>query len=286
MAPASEDVVVSSSTSRQQPASLQQQQQLFPHRRLPTPTTAAAAAVGMVALAVLVRRGRVSKARLVELAAAILGGLLSSSCCTLQLVLNSFSLGCAGRRRPGGLRMLYMCGLILTSRFDQHQAGFAVLDKARPLFLALTFTSLAYKTWRYDIRLHRAPFRSLPTWFIAAALAGSPALVRAANRRRGLAAAVEAEKAQVVPIQFKVTGMKCEACGSGLRNALEATSPGVRADVLFDEGVVYVEQEGGTGELELEAAVRTVFEHRGYTAERVPTRTTAVADVKAGSTME
>jgi copper chaperone CopZ len=230
-------------------------------------TTAAAAAIGMVALAVLlVRKGRISKGRLLELAAAAVGGLLSSSCCTIQLVLNSLSLGCA---------------------------GFAVLDTFRPLFLALTFSSLAYKTWRYDIRVHRNPLRSLPTWLIAAALASSPAVVRAINRRRGLAALASLEEetqlelakkqSQHGPLKFRVTGMKCEACGNGLRNALEAMDGGggkVKADVLFEEGVIYIERDGAAGgdDEGLEAAVQNCVEEMGYVVERVlPASTRAAA---------
>lgn len=231
-----------------------QQEQLRQLARRPssTPTAVAATVVGALALAaLLVRKGRLSKGRLLELAAATVGGLLSSSCCTVQLVLNSLSLGCA---------------------------GFAVLDKFRPVFLALTFSSLAYKTWRYDIRMHRAPLRSLPTWLIAAALASSPALVRAVNRRRGLAAlaeertpAIAEPKTPAGPLKFRVTGMKCEACGNGLRNALEAMGGGVKADVLFEEGVIYVERDAAKDERELETAVQTVVDEMGYVCERVHT---------------
>lgn len=272
-------LLAAAATDPGSPMTPQQQQELRQLARRPaaTPSTVAAAVIGALALAaLLVRKGRLSKGRLLELAAATVGGLLSSSCCTIQLVLNSLSLGCA---------------------------GFAVLDKVRPLFLALTFSSLAYKTWRYDIRVHRAPLRSLSTWLLAAALASSPAILRAVNRRRGLAALMGEEldaaagpgkmtaktqpapgpdgpaavqQQQVVvgsggPLKFRVTGMKCEACGNGLRNALEAMGPGVRVDVLFEEGVIYVGRgEGaGRGERELEAAVMTVVDEMGYVCERV-----------------
>lgn len=274
--------------SASSPMTPQQQQELRQLARRPaaTPSTVAATVVGALALAaLLVRKGRLSKGRLVELAAATLGGLLSSSCCTVQLVLNSLSLGCA---------------------------GFAVLDRLRPLFLALTFSSLAYKTWRYDIRMHRAPLRSLPTWLIAAALASSPAILRTINRRRGLAARLDEpmvatadtrakpllalapdtpttvhqqqqQSQHLGPLKFRVTGMKCEACGNGLRNALEAMGSDVRADVLFEEGVIYVERGGvGRNERELEAAVLTVVDEMGYVCERllpVQQQSTATAAV-------
>lgn len=52
---------------------------------------------------------------------AVLGGLLSSSCCVLQLLLNALSVGCA---------------------------GFSALTPYRPLFLALTASSLGAAHWR------------------------------------------------------------------------------------------------------------------------------------------
>lgn len=52
---------------------------------------------------------------------AVLGGLLSSSCCVLQLFLNALSVGCA---------------------------GFSALTPYRPLFLALTASSLGATHWR------------------------------------------------------------------------------------------------------------------------------------------
>lgn len=219
-------------------------------------TSTATALVGVVTLlVVLVRKGKISKARLAELAAATLGGLLSSSCCTIQLVLNSISMGCA---------------------------GFAVLDRFRPFFLLATFSSLAYKTWRYDVRMHKDPLRSLPTWLIALTLACSPSIVRHVNRWGGLQQQQqqlfiehkEQQAAVALPLlKFKVEGMKCEACGNGLKNALQAIDGedcGVQADVLFAEGIVYVDgrktKKDGQG---LEEAVVDVMRAKGYSCVRV-----------------
>lgn len=185
-----------------------------------TRATAATAMVSMLVLAVvLLRKGRVSKGRLVELLAATVGGLLSSSCCAVQLVLNSISVGCA---------------------------GFAVLDRFRPLFLLLTFSSLAYKTVTYDVHLHKKPLRSLPTWLVAVALASAPVLVRRLNRG-GLsmgswssASSLHGTAPRPVMLRYRVRGMKCEACANGLKNALEALGD-LRADVMFEQGVVLLE---------------------------------------------
>lgn len=216
--------------------------------------------VGVLALAVvLLRKGRVSKARLVELLVATVGGLLSSSCCALQLLLNSISVGCA---------------------------GFAVLDRFRPLFLCLTFSSLAYKTVAYDLRLHKNPWRSLPTWLVAVALASAPVLVRRLNRGGLSLGSLSSPSSssllgnvpqRPVMLQYSVRGMKCEACANGLKNALEALRGDLQADVLFEEGVVFLvagiaTARGETGEKEttasvlqaLEQGIAEVIEERGY----------------------
>jgi copper chaperone CopZ len=226
-----------------------------------TRATAATAMVGVLALSVvLLRKGRVSKARLVELLAATVGGLLSSSCCAVQLLLNSISVGCA---------------------------GFAVLDRFRPLFLCLTFSSLAYKTVAYDVRLHKNPWRSLPTWLVAAALASAPLLVRRLNRGGaltlgGLSSPSSLQGRNVprpVMLQYSVRGMKCEACAHGLKNALEALRGDLQANVLFEEGVAFLvagvatglNEEGEEGETAasvlqaLEEGIAEVMDERGYT---------------------
>jgi hypothetical protein len=93
--------------------------------------------------------------RLLEVGGAVVGGLLSSSCCAVQLALNALSLGCA---------------------------GFAVLDKLRPAFLALTVTGLTAKALMYDVRSPAALRRAVPTWLLALGLAATPELVKMVNR--------------------------------------------------------------------------------------------------------
>ncbi len=61
---------------------------------------------------------------------AVLGGLLSSSCCVLQLALNAASLGCA---------------------------GFSALTPYRPLFLAATAGGLGLAHWRSRCALRPVP---------------------------------------------------------------------------------------------------------------------------------
>ncbi|KAK9840601.1 hypothetical protein WJX81_003915 [Elliptochloris bilobata] len=75
---------------------------------------------------------------------AVLGGLLSSSCCVLQLFLNALSFGCA---------------------------GFSLLTPYRPLFLALTAGSFGLAHWR-----NRNARQTLFALAVSASLALTPEL--------------------------------------------------------------------------------------------------------------
>jgi len=155
----------------------------------------------LIALARLAIRKRITQKQLVEWGLATAGGLLSSSCCVIQLYLNFFSLGCA---------------------------GFAALDRFRPFFLFLTGTGLATKTYLYDYKIYNNILRSIPSWLIAIALSCSPHVVRMIN---------QAGLAQDVPSRYhyKVKGLKCEACANRLKRELEALPHIDRASVAFAE---------------------------------------------------
>ncbi|KAG0371166.1 hypothetical protein BC939DRAFT_161901 [Gamsiella multidivaricata] len=81
---------------------------------------------------------------------AITVGLLSSSCCVIQLVLNAMSIGCA---------------------------GFSVLTPLRPIFGTLSFLLMAYTTYKY-----RLSSRTALTMAIALILTLSPEVVSVYNQ--------------------------------------------------------------------------------------------------------
>jgi copper chaperone CopZ len=70
--------------------------------------------------------------------------------------------------------------------------------------------------------------------------------------------------------------MKCEACANGLKNALEALRGDLQADVLFEEGLVFLVAGVATGFNEegqetaasvlqaLEEGIAEVMDERGY----------------------
>ncbi|KAG0261284.1 hypothetical protein DFQ27_003071 [Actinomortierella ambigua] len=82
---------------------------------------------------------------------AALMGLLTSSCCIIQLVLNAFSIGCA---------------------------GFSVLTPFRPVFLSLSISMIIYNIVKYG---RSRPLQTLITILIVTTLSLSPELVAHKN---------------------------------------------------------------------------------------------------------
>ncbi|KAG0222332.1 hypothetical protein BGW42_006681 [Actinomortierella wolfii] len=82
---------------------------------------------------------------------AVLMGLLTSSCCIIQLVLNAFSIGCA---------------------------GFSVLTPFRPFFVSLSIAMIVYNIFQYG---RSRPLQTLITVLIVATLSISPELVAHKN---------------------------------------------------------------------------------------------------------
>lgn len=134
---------------------------------------------------------------------SVIGGLLSSSCCLIQLFLNLFPVGCA---------------------------GFSVLDRHRPLFLALTFGSLSARAAFERIHGIRSP-RPI-SWAAAVILSFLPEIVRLGNRF-----SVRASKTSETSVVTRhvVHGVKCEACAQRLRTTLRSALESLESDRL-DQG--------------------------------------------------
>ena len=146
-------------------------------------------------------------------------GLLSSSCCVLQLLLNAFSLGCAG--------------------FNSW------LGPLRPLMLAIT-VSLQASMWRVALTGRREGLLVSATGATAltTVLSLLPELLHlyvhrhAASARRGAAAAADAEMC------FRVEGMGCTACTAKVQRTVEAL-PGVAGcSVQLEAGEAVVRLDG------------------------------------------
>ena len=124
---------------------------------------------------------------------ALVGGLLSSSCCAIQLILNLFSVSCA---------------------------GFAVMDVYRIPFTCLTFGLLGWK--RMIAKQSGAPFitrESLAVMGAALVLTLMPNMVRASNERVKVNDVGQTE-------WYSVQGMKCLGCANGFKKDLLAKGEG------------------------------------------------------------
>lgn len=138
-------------------------------------------------------------------------GLLSSSCCALQLVLNLFSVGCAG--------------------FN------TVLGPLRPYTLAFT-VMLQSAAWRTALKasLFRPilPVSSLMCAFLSLL----PEMLHIWVQRRDSIDASDANEINVI-----VTGMGCTACTAKVKSALEAVDGISSCIVNLEEGVARLRLE-------------------------------------------
>ena len=160
-------------------------------------------------------------------------GLLSSSCCALQLFLNLFSVGCAG--------------------FN------TFLGPIRPYLLALTL-GIQAAVWRQAL-MHRA--------YVSAALGGSllclllAALPEAVHLWVHRADGVGAVTAEDEELRLKVTGMGCTACSVKVKGALEGLD-GVNACTVDFEAGEAVMRVGGNGGNRLMKRARKAVKEAGF----------------------
>merc|ERR1719491_484357 len=143
-------------------------------------------------------------------------GLLSSSCCALQLILNLFNFGCAG--------------------FNTY------LGPVRPFFLAVTIT-LNVRMWQLaipNLGLPSTPEHYLPSIIIstvtAVLLSLLPEIIEWRNRssvnKEAAAAAVVASTAAaasagtLTEVVLSLEGLGCVACTSAVRGAIQKITTG------------------------------------------------------------
>ncbi len=191
------------------------------------------------------------------------GGLLSSSCCVLQLILNLFSFGCAGFK--------------------------TLLEPYRPLFLSLTFGGLIASLY---LELQRNCSTSkvcgkrgamnkkiegtnakkvvstsfVITTLLVIALAFSPEMLGWINDN----AYGNNNKDTVVAkqtVHMQVGGMNCEGCRNAVQRAVNSLPSVISSKVDLKTGKceIYVDASGNEiiSDEELEEAVR----RRGFTAQ-------------------
>lgn len=119
----------------------------------------------------------------------LIGGLLISSCCLIQLFLNLFGIGCAGLN--------------------------TFLLPYRPLFISLTIVWLTYGFYRS--RPSKWHLTILITLTVLLSL--SPELLRMYNNAHS---SIAPEQMELRQTHWQIEGMHCEACRSAVLRALKS----------------------------------------------------------------
>uniref|UniRef100_A0A0G4GBC2 HMA domain-containing protein n=1 Tax=Chromera velia CCMP2878 TaxID=1169474 RepID=A0A0G4GBC2_9ALVE len=151
----------------------------------------------------------ISKAN--EMAWWSLIALLSSSCCAFQLILNLFSIGCAG--------------------FN------TVLGPVRPVFLSLTFC-LQVWMWVSLERDHQYP-QAVASTVLTAFLTFLPEVLFLFQNCRGWRRGKEREG--LVHMRMRIEGMGCVACVDAIHRAIMGTQHVASVRVLLEKGEAEVE---------------------------------------------
>ncbi|CAG8508253.1 1474_t:CDS:1 [Acaulospora morrowiae] len=171
---------------------------------------------------------------------AILTGLLSSSCCIIQLVFNIFSIGCA---------------------------GFSILTPYRPIFLSFTTILIITTITRYGLKSRRA----LITILISLFLCISPELVAFYNQGNIPSTqkffSVNLEKEVFL---LEIYGISCEGCTNRIKNYFDSKPNVIESKVFFENQSAIVSVVPGTYEVsDFESWVKIVdFRYTGKVIQR------------------
>lgn len=133
----------------------------------------------------------------------LVGGLLISSCCIIQLFLNLFGIGCAGLN--------------------------TLLLPYRPLFISLTIISLTYSYYRYRPSKWHFMIIIIVTLF----LSFSPELLRIYNNQFSKNNLLEND---VIITYWQIIGMHCEGCRSAVIQALRKLNGVLSVNVNLETG--------------------------------------------------
>ncbi|CAG8553610.1 15854_t:CDS:1 [Dentiscutata erythropus] len=134
---------------------------------------------------------------------AILCGLLSSSCCVIQLILNIFSVGCA---------------------------GFSLLTPYRLVFLSFTAILITTTIFQYGLLSKR----TLITIFISVLLSISPEVVSRYNQSNISSMPMsDYSNKQVEIFVLQINGISCEGCANRIKNHFDAQPHVIYSKVYF-----------------------------------------------------
>ncbi|RGB34546.1 hypothetical protein C1646_701723 [Rhizophagus diaphanus] len=137
---------------------------------------------------------------------AITTGLLGSSCCIIQLILNIFSISCA---------------------------GFSILTPYRPIFLSFTTALILYTITKYGLNSKQ----TLVTLLISLSLSTSPELISLYNQGKITISPFNLEKPLTEEVEIfvvQINGISCEGCANRIKTQFDSKPFVVDSKVYFN----------------------------------------------------
>ena len=166
----------------------------------------------------------------------LVGGLLVSSCCLVQLLLNLFGIGCAGLN--------------------------TLLLPYRSVFVSLTVVSLTYSFFRY--RPSKRHMASIVVFTLL--LSFSPELLRTYNDQLTDSSSSSNQSDKGIHVtHWKIQGMHCEACRSAVIQALRKVNGIDSVDVQLETGHATLAGPGALDRHSITQAVNLA----GFQAEEI-----------------
>ena len=176
-------------------------------------------------------------------------GLLSSSCCLLQLLLNTLSVGCAG--------------------FN------TLLGPTRPYMMAITL-SLQAAMWRARAVSHASVLAAAGVTLLTAALTFLPELLHLWTARRVGARGALGSSAESTARELKVhiTGMGCVACAAKVKTTVEALDGVEQCEVDLQSALATVKLREGLASPDVASGVERrmgeALRRAGFDLDKVP----------------
>jgi len=166
-------------------------------------------------------------------------GLLSSSCCALQILLNAFSFGCAG--------------------FN------TTLGPLRPTFIAVTLTvqALAWSV-AYPRRFQWAPTAASTALATVLTLLPEALALHTARRERRAREAAAGAAASLPALQYRVSSLGCAACVSKVSKVLNGIGEVVVHHVSLEEGLATVRLSQDSNVPEVRKIIEAKLEAAGF----------------------
>ncbi|KAF9179657.1 hypothetical protein BGZ51_006751, partial [Haplosporangium sp. Z 767] len=190
-------------------------------------------------------------------ASAISLGLLSSSCCVIQLILNAFSIGCAGFSLLTPFRPLFLSLTLLLIIYTFFKHGWSsratTLTVTASLILALTpeMVSVVNRSSANSWDLSNQRLNAFADVFLQYWTPGQLVSTKPGSTKTVLQWSTNHSPETLIKYEVQIDGMACEACANRLRQYFNKHKAVEHASVFFDKGRLELWTRSGAGALVL-----------------------------------